>query len=178
MDKQQVVDSLIANEALGWEESDREELMKMDEGVLNKMYAPKKGKKAPPKEEEEEEVVENTAPATPAKAKVPTVKEYIDAAPEGLREVLTNSMAVHEAEKVKCIDTIVANKKNKFTKEFLTTKSLQELQGMAALAAEAPVANGTPAMFYGGQATPAGTPVANGKEEEGLALPVMNFEKK
>lgn len=178
MDKKKVVDSLIANEALGWEEADREALMKMDDATLNKMYIPKKKKKLPP--EEEEEVLENTDKAKPTANTAPapqTAQEYVNAAPAAIRDMLTNGLAVHDAEKAKCIDAIVANKQNKFTKEFLATKGLSELQALAALAA-GPEMNTAPPMFFGGQATPAAAPVANAASEGPLTMPTMNFEKK
>jgi hypothetical protein len=170
MDRKVVIDGLIANEGTGWEEADREDLESLGDEVLNKMAFGKKKKKKPD-EELDEEPVENK--------KAPTAQEYVNSAPPEIRDLLTNGLAVHDAEKGKCIDQIVANKGNRFTKEFLATKGLSELQGLAALAGvQAQPSSQAPAMFFGGQATPAAAPVANAAAEEPLIIPVMNFERK
>lgn len=194
MDRKKVIDGLIGNEATGWEETDRAALEKMDDANLElhaKAATPKKKKPGNAKEDaadggadDDEEMPMNNKQGKGNKAKPPaapqTAEEYIANAPAAIRDVLTNGMAVHEAEKGKCIAVIMANKKNAFTKEFLATKGLAELQGLAAMAApEATTQQAAPAMFFGGQATPAGVPVANAAtEEEPLLMPQMNFEKK
>lgn len=191
MDKEQVVEGLIANEETAWGEEDREVLMNMDEAVLAKL-APveNRGKKGKKKgmmiddEEEEDEAkkkgVKNATDSepTPTGNTALTTKQYIENAPPEIREVLENGLHAHETEKASLIEKITANKANKFTPEFLGTKGLQELRGLAALAsggAEKAEDNG-PSMFYGGAATPAGAPVANEEVEDGgLELPTMNF---
>lgn len=119
-----------------------------------------------------------------------TMEDYINNAPEGIRDVLVNGVAAHTQQKTKLIASITANKKNTFTKEFLATKGLQELHAIAALAAPqaAPVANGanghmnrfTTNNFGGlGEVSP-GTNVTDNSEtfeEEALEVPVMNFSK-
>ena len=177
MEKAKVIDAIIANQDNDWQESDRATLEKMEDVTLNKFMP--KGKKKKMMESDEEEEMMSTENAAPAPVKPLTMVEYINAAPEGIRDVLTNSVAVHEAEKIKLVDSIVANKANKFTKEFLAGKSLNELQGIAALAGS-PVTNTQPQMFYGGQATPAGQPTNNAAPvvQEALVMPTMNFAKK
>ena len=172
MDKEKIVDGLIANTQTAWGEDDRETLMDMDEAVLNKL--------APVVVEPEPVVAAPVANTEGAPvAEVQTAKQYIDDAPPEIRELLTNGLAAHEAAKGELIDAIVANKSNKFTKEFLATKGLQELQGLAALATAGGEDHnaGNPTMFYGGAATPASAPVVNAEDEEALPLPTINFGK-
>jgi len=178
MDKTKLVDGLIANESTAWGEDDRAALMSMDEAVLNKMAPVANGKAKPKAEPKDEEMVDGEAKQQQnAEAAAPiTTEQYIAAAPAGIREVLTNSLATYEAEKAALIKAITANKANTFTPEFLATKDVAELRGLSALArTDAPVADATPAMFYGGAATPAGAPVANAEGDEPLALPTINF---
>lgn len=180
MDKKQIVDGLIANAQTQWAEEDREALMALEEATLEKM-APVEAEGAPtPVQAAAEKGAEGVKPTAPAADTTEnTVEGYIAKAPAAIREVLENSLATHKAEKEKLIEGIAANKANKFTKEFLGTKSLQELQGLAALAGTAAAAT-TPTRqnppMFAGAATPAAAPTANA-EEEGLALPTINFDQ-
>lgn len=168
MNKEQIVNALISNASTKWAEDDRESLMGMEESVLEKMIplaneqgTPSAGQ--PPQEPE---------PKTPI-----TMEQYINQAPAEFRDVLINSHATHEAAKTALVEKIVANKGNQFSKEFLLTKGIQELQGLARLACngdeEKP--SGSVPMFQGAF-TPAG-PVDNSEvTEEPLMMPVMNFD--
>lgn len=204
MDRKKVIDGLIANEATGFEESDRAVLEKLDDAALQlhaKAAMPKK-KKMPMADLDEDmadgaagndddadgsgeypavkKPTKNAKAKQAANAKPATVQEYVNAAPPEIRDMLTNGLAVADAEKAKCIETIVANKGNKFTKEFLATKGLAELQGMAALCAPPTANSAAPAMFFGGQATPVGQQQTNNATvtEGPLEMPVLNFERK
>lgn len=182
MDKKKIVDSLIANEKTDWKEEDRVGLMAMNEERLTKMAADaeKKVEEKPPvdnkveeKKEEKKEVkppVGNTEPKKPE-----TMEEYIAKAPEGIREVLNASVASLKQEKDRLIAVITANEKNEFTKEYLGTKGVDELRGLAKLAAkENHVENNEPVPMFFGQ----NEVVDNEKAPQGLPLPTMNFEKK
>ena len=113
---------------------------------------------------------------------VVTMEAYIAKAPAPFRDVLTNALDVHNAQKKALIDTITANERNRFSKAFLATKGLQELQALAAFATPAgagpsnDAAGGVP-MFYGGAATLPGNPVMNMGEvtEVPLVAPAMTF---
>lgn len=198
VEKKALVDSLIANDATSWEETDRNTLMCMDEAVLNKMALPKKGKKkTPPAEDTEgddmgdvpannsaasatnvcvkpktgkQATTTNAAPTAPL-----TAQQYIDNAPPEIRAMLTNGLTVYADQKKKLIDVIVANAANKFTPEFLQGKEVAELEGIAALANNAAPRH-TPQMFYGGMATAHQAPITNAEVTEGpLPLPTMDF---
>jgi hypothetical protein len=183
MDKEKLVDNLISNAGTQWREDDRDDLMQMDEAALAKMApvenagtegeggdaAGTEGEGEPsaePKKEDGEE-----APVT--------MEAYVAQAPAEFRDVLINGLAAHNAQKDELIAKITANAGNKFTEEFLATKPLQELQGLAALCGDAAPTTpaGTPPMFYGGQGTLPGGPVGNQGEvtETPLVAPVMNF---
>lgn len=189
MDKTKLVDALISNAATQWEESDRESLMALDEKVLNKML-PVENKKTPEeiaKEEAAKKAADEKASKNAENAKMmdeeeekamkdkktacnQTAEEFISNAPKDIQEVLTNGLSSYKAEKAKVIATIVANKKNTFTKEQLETKNMDELKAIAALAVNEKPAN------YSGQGD---TEVVDNAETP-LVMPVMNFsaEKK
>lgn len=170
MDKKMIVSALIANTLAIFNEEDRDTLMALDEASLTKLND--QFNKKDEVVEEAEAPVENAARGTL------TTEQYIANAPDGIRDVLINALATQEAQKAECIKTITANASNKFTKEWLATRPLAELQGMAALAV-APVANAAPVApvpMFAGQATPAAAPVANASGSGGpLLMPTMEF---
>jgi len=177
MKKEQIVDRLIANKATPWSDGDRKLLLNMEDAALEKLDTAAAAA-VEPEVEEKPKAAQDTVPEKPVENKTPqTTEEYINAAPPDIRQMLQNGLAAHEAEKTKLIDEITANTANPFTPEFLRGKGIDELRGLAQLAT-----NGKPkeagngvVMFYGG-ATPATVPVNNASHEEGLELPVMNFE--
>ena len=179
MDKKEFVNGLIENKVTTWTEEDRETLMGMDESVLNKMV-PVEVKK------EEKTEVQNAAEegakdiqpkpvekeATSAKM---TKEEFMNSAPDDVRQAWQYGVDVMNAEKTKLVEVILANEKNVFEKEYLNTKDVAELKAIASLAAPAVAENqGDERFNYAGQGNPA--QVEN--TEEGLALPVMEFTSK
>jgi len=177
MDKKKLVDNLIANKATKWVEADREALMAMNEDNLDKMT---------PNEVIPEAPIEN-APAEKPVAEKPvvevapvTLESFIKNAPPEMQDLLTNAVSTHNAAKDQLIESIVANKNCKFSKEFLGVKGIEELQGLALLAinVEEVVPQGapTPIAMFAGASTPQ-SPVSNEQhDEEDLAMPTMNFE--
>lgn len=65
-----------------------------------------------------------------------TVNEYLQQVPEQFREVLTNGQRLLDARKSELVGRIIANKRNQFSRETLNGKPIEELEGIAALAAE------------------------------------------
>lgn len=194
MDKKAMVDGLIANAKTQFGEDDRDTLMALDAAVLEKMApvdnadnADEGGENPPadptnPNPPENREAVqaaaESGAEGVEPEQNAETVEEYIAKAPEGMRDVLTNGLATHNAQRTALIEKITANKACKFTKEYLATKGLGELQGLAALAGVPETTEVANPPMFAGAATPAG-PTANTEADEGgLDLPTMNFEKK
>jgi len=181
-EKKKIVDNLISSKTTKWEEANREWLMTQEEDILQNMLPlanqeeddkdkddkdkaaddktgdDKTGddKTADDKSEEEDETTENEI----------TVDEYIKKAPTELQGVLRSGLAAHNATKAKLIKIVTSNKRNKFTKEQLQTKELDELRALAALATDP---------NYSGQ----GDPVDNVEEdeEEPMETPTMNFEE-
>jgi hypothetical protein len=79
------------------------------------------------------------------------------------------------------IDAICANEANQFSKEFLQTKGIQELEGLAAIAsapAKAPEQPAAPVPMFNGAATPAAKPVNNAAPAHDiLVAPTLSWDK-
>lgn len=188
MAKKETVDALIANKATKWEEGDRafltgltdEQIVKFEPVVTN-TESNNNPSGSNPKDvaAAAKEGAAGLNPQTNNEEKKPqTMDEYIANSPPEMRDVLRNSVSLHNSEKKRLIDGIVANKKNTFTPEYLATQPLEFLQGLAAIAVDTPTTNvggGVP-MFYGAQGAPIGNnaPVV----EEGMSLPKMEFSGK
>lgn len=139
-DKLQVLDRqqklLLANAEADDEEDEEDE----DEP------APKKKGKVPPqfaknkkktKMSCNEEVEDEEAPVINQKAKSKTTQEWLDDAPDEIRSAVSNALAFERNQKQTLIARIVKNERNQFGKEYLKKRSLEELQGLAALAVNA-----------------------------------------
>jgi hypothetical protein len=183
MAKKEVIDGLITN-CDCWTEDDRETLNAMSdeqlarhEKTVSDFVANQKKteelttevatlvanakfvKKSDDEEEEEEEGKEKKkAVAKNEENKSMTDQEWLDAAPEGIRSVVANSMAWEDQERARLIDTIIAGKDDK-VKEVLTNRlkdrSLGELNDFVLLAPEAPKETPKPVANYVGAAAPA-----------------------
>ncbi len=179
MNKDQLVDVIIANACTQWAEEHKDALMAMEEDMLKKML---------PVENEETEAVKNAAKKaadealalneneeTTVENKEKTADQII--ANIGNPEVaamLTNGMNSYKADKAKLIGIIIANEKNIFTEDQLKLKEIGELKGLASLASNTKEQiEKVKALNFEGQ----GDPVGNTDEkEEGLPLPVLNFD--
>jgi hypothetical protein len=169
MNKKKLVDALIQNH--GWEETDREYLMGLNEDKLSKIT---------PKDEEEDMEDEETTPPAKKKPTVPvanSVEEFIGQAPAEMQDVLRSGLAAHQAQKISLIDVIVGNSSNKFTKEQLTAMPMGQLEAIAALA-KAPVQNEQQQRQpnYAGQGGQGSAPVTNSKQEP-LQAPTIDWKK-
>jgi ribosomal protein L21 len=186
MDKQKIVDALIANERLSWTEEHREQLMAMDEDILTNMASDieELSKPVENKEDDKQDAqddkkvpVENKEVTTNAKPSKPeTMEEFIAKAPPEIRESLTMSVNTMNAEKARLIEVIKTNEQNTFTDEHLKGMDIQMLQALARIAGPVPTDNdesGRTVPLYIGQGDPAS--VKNSTTEEPLLLPVMDF---
>jgi len=181
MDRQKIVDQLIANDSSPWTEEDREALMKMSEPKLAAIVGNIKPVEAEPKKPGDAAPAQpaaapkapeqNAQPAAPAANAEPTVEQYIANAPAGMRDMLAAGLAAHNAEKEKLVAAITANKRNLFSPAQLNAKDLAELKALAMLAQE-PQLKGAAVPSYLGMAEPA--PVGN-QAEEPLVMEVMYF---
>jgi len=171
MKKEKIVDSLIANKRTSWKEENREALLTLPEDILTVMQEDADSEPEPaPAPAPAPEPAPEPVP-TDNKTKPKTVEEYISEAPPEIRESLQMSVNTMNAEKKRLTNVITANAKNTFTEEFLKTKSVEELKGIAALAAPKQEEGHQPAMFLG-----QGEVVNQDALPEPLLLPVMNFE--
>ncbi len=186
MDKKQTVEDLIKNEVTLWKDEDKDTLMELEENVLEKMV--------PVENQEEDTTQANEAAAAAAAAAAAnddgkdkddeeasasvenmTAEEYIDKnVPVAMKGVLRSGLASYNASKAKLVEVITANEKNRFTKEQLESKELDELSSLAALAAHTEKQQEeVSALNYAGQLDA----THNETEEEPLDVPVMNFAK-
>lgn len=107
-----------------------------------------------------------------------SVEEYCANAPEGVREVLMSGLQTLNTQKAQLITKITANKGNRFTKEWLATRGLEELQALASLAGAggSPAVNRTP--MYFGQGDALGLTQNADATVEALPIPRLTFERK
>ncbi len=192
MTKNQMVDKLIADKIDGVTEEERAGLMGLSETVLSNMLKPAtNAKPMPPKADDpDDEDEEDDEPAPPPKkgkkgttnkavpvpvAPVPlTPEQYIANAPAGVRDVLQDSLFVHNAEKDQLVATIIANEDNLFQDADLRTKPIGELRAIARLANRTVTANIQRPNYLGAAA---GMPTSNStaSKQTPLGLPTMNF---
>lgn len=107
-------------------------------------------------------------PAAPVAPK--TAEEYIAAAPEGMREMLSSGLKTHNEQKTSLITEIKKVKTNKFTDEQLGAKSLDELKTLVELAGITVNSD-----FSGRIPGAAGEPKVNDDQPE--PMPAMTFTK-
>lgn len=191
MDKKtELIQKLIGNANSGWTEADKPVLDSMTESMLEALIAKAPQNKTMSEEDwnkaQDEKVKNEKKPETvPAKTESPkvenekeetkplTAEEYIANAPADIQEVLKEAISTRNAEKDKLIGVILANKQCTFTKEFLATKGMPELRGLAKLAALKNEQAGDPVqMFnYSGQAEL----VTANADVQVLELPSLDF---
>lgn len=189
MSKEELIAKLIGNAESGWKNEDKEVLNSMNETQLEalckKIPEPKVDNKEPEKKEPEvkvdnkepekkEPVVQTVVNNEPKKPM--TEQEYIAAAPKNIQNVLSHGLKAYNAERDRLIETITKNPRNQFAKDWLVTKEIEELRGLASLATvnDEPTSD-APSMFdFRGQAEPA----KNDENVPVLTAPTMNFESK
>lgn len=109
-----------------------------------------------------------------------TDSEWLEKAPEGIRSVVQNAMRMEKAQKDKLIATITANKRNKFSKDALVGKPLEELELLAELAAnsdEESQSNRRPNYAGAANAPTSNFSADDDNDRDFLPLPTMNFEQ-
>jgi hypothetical protein len=143
MNKEELVNGLIANEATQYVEDDREWLDSLDEDQLSKM-APVEASQTP--EEIAAAAAEVTANAEAEAAAAAeesegadapvTTEAYIASAPDEIQAVLNSGVQMHQARKEALVEALVANARCNFSKEDLESKPIQELENISALACD------------------------------------------
>jgi hypothetical protein len=124
MDKKELIDSLIANEAIQFGEDDRAVLDAMDESTLQKMLP--KVNTTDEESEEEEDTPKKTekkeeAPKANAEAQIPLSK---------VEEMIQSAIAANAAvtQKAPLVEGLVANSKCSLKRETLQNMDIEELQ--------------------------------------------------
>ena len=109
-----------------------------------------------------EEPKEDSTPEPPR-----TAEEFIAQAPPEMREVLESGLKMHRERKSKLVQTLLGNKRNKFTKEQLEAKSMDELEALVEL--------GQVEVDYSGQSGPAAenSPKVHERQPDGTGVPEM-----
>lgn len=159
VDKKTKVDTLVKNGR--FVEADRDWLMGLPDDKFEKVT---------------KEATPATTPSQNQAVPVPpvlTAQQYIQQAPPEIAAVLNNALASMEQEKAGLVKTITANANNPFTAEFLNTKGLDELRGLARLAGTQPTQN---AMFLPNYTGAAGgmPPTANATPPAPLPVPTWD----
>ena len=137
MTKQELVNALVANEATQYAEEDSEWLLTLSEDQLAKMDP--KVVTAPATNAEP--VVTPKEPEAPAAVVEPvtnnrkpiTTEEYVAAAPAELRQVLNASLSMHRQRKEAMVNALLTNSRNKYSKQQLDAKDIDELENIVAL---------------------------------------------
>ena len=155
MEKQEMVDAIIACNTNSWGKDDSETLMAMDEVALQKLTegdsaaksavenAAKKGAddataKLTVNKEGKETVAETKVTVAPEvkvveNKKPQTAEEYIKEAPAEIQNVMNGMLCNYKAAKANTIKRIIDNEKNIFSQEELERKELPELTKLSAL---------------------------------------------
>jgi len=186
VNKEQKVKALIANEKTPWMDDDSEALMSFSEARIDELIAnevktedeptQKISADAPTKDEATKDAsATSDADTAPVDNKQMTLNEFIATAPPEYRDVIVHGLKAHVAEKTALITTITANERNTFTSDYLQSRSMAELVGLAKLAKDVPTANAPLQATYVGQAPVANLAVTANSEEEPLLVPVMDF---
>jgi len=172
--KEKVVNEIISNVSTRWTEEDRPTLLAMNDDALLKMV-PNEIKEEPKIDKVE---IQNAAVkgADEIKPKVPTmmtVNEHIASLPKEIQEVLNHGLATYNEKRNSLVATIMANKLNTFSENYLKSKDIKELEALAKFCE--PVVNASISVDnrfdYSGQA-----PVVSNSDEEPLALPTTSVK--
>lgn len=113
------VDALIAHEGTQFTESDKDWLLTQSVETIEKMF-PKEQKPVQSNEISSEQVIEAY------KQSVKTAEEFINAAPEEMRESLKHGLTLHKEKRTALIDGIVAN--SEFEKDELAAYDITMLE--------------------------------------------------
>ncbi|MHA1809351.1 MAG: hypothetical protein ACTSYH_03460 [Candidatus Heimdallarchaeaceae archaeon] len=122
---------LIANEKTQFIENDREWLSKLSAEQLEKLVPVEANEETAEEETKEEPEVnsEDEIKDSPQSA-----EEYVSNAPAEIQDILNSALKMHAKKKEDLVAGILANKRNKFTKDALKAKGMEELEALAELA--------------------------------------------
>ncbi|KKK92747.1 hypothetical protein LCGC14_2699820 [marine sediment metagenome] len=140
MNKEELVNGLIANEATQFTDDDKEWLNGLDEERLKKMAPPVIVDAEADAEAEriaaEAETARLAALESSGDTPPVTTEDYIANAPEEVQQVLNSGLQMHRSRKEALVAAIKANARNTFSEEQLQAKPLTELESIAALSTD------------------------------------------
>ena len=199
MNKEELIAKLLENKDSGWTEKDKDVLNTMDETHLTKIVDIVDNKAKADAEAEKkiaEEAAKNaavvvkdekeTSEALKLEDKVEneekkgpmTEEEYIAAAPKNIQNVLNRGLKAYNSEKERLIGIIKANKNNAFKDEYLQGRDLDELGGLARLAAPEKSEDDVNSILMADYSGQAEAVTSNTADIEVLDLPAMSFDEK
>lgn len=166
MEKEKLVGDLIANESTKFEEGDREWLLSLEDGQLEKL-APELAETPSGSDAghtPEDTINANAAPPAEAPA---TVEEFISAAPDKIGEVLSNGVRLHDEQRARLTEGILANSEGVYTQAELDKLDFVSLEKLAKVAK---------VEDYSGRGNP--VPVTNTSEGNAAPAAPLVFETK
>lgn len=98
--------------------------------------------------------------------------QWMAIAPPEVQSVVAEAINFQNAQKASLIEQIVANKRNRFSEDYLAERSVEELEALADIAQ--PVTRGARAS-YAGAAAPVTTNARRVEADDALPLPIMDF---
>jgi hypothetical protein len=200
--KKEKIDLLIKNSGGTWEESDREELMKLDDKQLDKMLKPvqnkevdeddeeekpakkaaKGKKKAVKNEDEDQDDQRDNDDGTDTDDKTPPVKNAkkpigIEDLDPRLQAVINEGLSALDEKRTELIEVITKNKDNEFTEKELKKMTTNQLKKLGKLAKKAEKDEDEEVVHNRrGRYDGAGMLIENdGEDEEIYAMPEMTF---
>ena len=140
MNREEIVNGLIANEGTQFGEDDREWLMTLEEAQLSRMTPVVASVEETTNVGEQSEGEQPTAVVTPevnsaAAVKPVTTDDYIANAPAEIQEHLKSGLRLHRARKDALIQGLKNNSRCKYTEAQLKAKDIDELETLVELAA-------------------------------------------
>lgn len=180
MKKSEMIQRLIANAESGFTEEDKAFLEKKSEEQLTKLM----GKEPVVENAEGKPPVPKPGDVTQVQNKGETDADALKKLPVSVQRMVANAERIENAEKDRLVAIILGNEANEFTDVYLKTLDVNQLAGIARIAAQnsnAPQAqsNTVPMFNMGGAFTLPGTQLQNrgGVEEEALSTPSIDWSK-
>lgn len=125
-----LVNELVSNETTVWVEADRESLQVMTVEMLKKMLPPAED----PKANAAAEAAAAAAAAAATANEDVSAAEYIQNAPDGIRQTLNRAYKRDQDHKAQLIGNILKSPRNEFSRETLETMDLDALEAIGKLA--------------------------------------------
>ena len=187
MSKETKVQNLIDNTLTQFKDTDKDWLLNLEEDQLDSMVPVANGD--PDDNDDDDDDVDGddedggktttNSSSVLKPVKVVSTDEYISNAPPEIQELLKAGQTQLNERKSSLIKTITDNVNNKFKDEYLKGRTVEELEGIAALCGNGStqVVDSNQQSYFG--ASGVGNPISNTDvpKFEGMSTPVFNWEK-